>query len=365
MIFAVTACKRLHLRFTCAKHKLLLSPPHRPQIKRSLFLNLRKVIVRPELGACLAAVAIFVLFAFVAGKQGFLSAQGTINYLEVSAQLGILATSVSLLMIAGEFDLSVGSMIGAAGVVIGIPVSQFGCPLGLAIIIAFFLSLLVGYTNGWLVVKTRLPSFIITLASLYVLRGLTIGSTLLFTNYTRVSGLRTYIPGDLLSSIFSGRPFGLPISIWWWILLTALLGWVLFKTPFGNWIFACGGDSSAARNVGVPVGRVKVSLFILTAVTATLLAVIQVLDTGSADVLRGEQKELEAIASAVIGGCLLTGGYGSVFGATIGALILGMVQQGIFYTGISTDWFGAVLGGMLLLAVLLNNYLRQRALRSN
>lgn len=329
-------------------------------------MNLRKVLVRPELGAVVAAIAIFVVFAITAGRQGFLSLEGTINYLEVSAQLGILATAVALLMIAGEFDLSVGSMIGAAGMIVAIPVGQFGWPLWLGIIAAFLCSLLVGYINGWLVVTTRLPSFIITLASLYLLRGLTIGLTLLITNFTRVSGLRASIEGDWLAPIFSGRPFGLPIpiSIWWWILLTAVLGWVLFRTPFGNWIFACGGDALAARNVGVPVARVKISLFMLTAVCATLLAVIQVLNTGSADVLRGEQKELESIASAVIGGTLLTGGYGSVFGATIGALILGMVQQGIFYTGISTDWFRAVLGGMLLAAVLLNNYLRYQALRS-
>jgi simple sugar transport system permease protein len=230
--------------------------------------------------------------------------------------------------------------------------------------VAFVFSLLVGYVNGWLVVKTRLPSFIITLASLYLLRGLTIGLTLLITNFTRASGLRAYVQGDWLASIFTGRPIGLPISIWWWIFLTVVLGWVLFKTSFGNWIFASGGDAQAARNVGVPVNQVKISLFMLTAACATLLAVIQVLNTGSADVLRGEQKELESIAAAVIGGNLLTGGYGSVFGATVGALILGMVQQGIFYTGISTDWFRAVLGGMLLAAVLLNNFLRYQALRS-
>ena len=238
------------------------------------------MLVRPELGACIAAIAIFALFAIVAGQQGFLSVQGTINYLEVSAQLGILATAVSLLMIAGEFDLSVGSMIGAAGMVIAIPVSQFGCPLWLAIIVAFLFSLLIGYVNGWLVVKTRLPSFIITLASLYLLRGFTIGLTLLFTNFTRASGLRAYIEGDLLAIIFTGRPLGLPISIWWWIVLTIVLGWVLFKTPYGNWIFASGGDALAARNVGVPVARVKISLFMMTAASATLLAVIQVLNTG-------------------------------------------------------------------------------------
>src|SRR6266478_747830 len=270
-------------------------------VRSGALVNLRKLLVRPELGACIAAVGIFILFAVVAGRQGFLSAQGTINYLEVSAQLGILATAVALLMIAGEFDLSVGSMIGAAGVVIAIPVSLIGWPLWLGIIAAFLFSLMIGYVNGWLVVKTRLPSFIITLASLYLLRGLTIGFTLLFTNFTRASGLRGYIECDLLAPIFAGRPLGLPISIWWWAVLTIFLGWILFKTPYGNWIFAAGGDSLAARNVGVPVARVKISLFMLTAATATLLAVIQVLNTGSADVLRGEQKELEAIASAVIG----------------------------------------------------------------
>jgi len=185
-------------------------------------MNLRKVLIRPELGACIAAMAIFALFASVAGQQGFLSAQGTINYLEISAQLGILATAVSLLMIAGEFDLSVGSMTGAAGMVIAIPVSQFGWPLWLAIIVGLLFSLLVGYINGWLVVKTRLPSFIITLASLYLLRGLTIGLTLLFTNFTRVSGLRAYIEGDLLAPIFSGRPLAWTISIWCWVLLTVV-----------------------------------------------------------------------------------------------------------------------------------------------
>ncbi len=327
-------------------------------------MNIRKLLARPELGALVAAIAIFIFFAVTAGRQGFLTFSGTINYLEVSAQLGILAVAVALLMIAGEFDLSVGSMIGAAGMILAIPTSVFGWPLWLAVLAAFAFALLIGYVNGWLVIRTGLPSFIITLASLYLLRGFTIGLTLLITKFTRVSGLRSLVSGDPSAVLFAGTYFGMPISIWWWVILTVVLGWVLFRTPYGNWIFASGGDPLAARNVGVPVSRVKISLFMLTAVCATLLAAIQVLNTGSADVLRGEQKELESIAAAVIGGNLLTGGYGSVLGAAIGALILGMVQQGIFYTGISTDWFRAVLGGMLLAAVLLNNYLRRQALRS-
>lgn len=326
--------------------------------------NLRKLMVRPELGAVTALIAVFIYFAITAGSQGFLTAEGTINYLEVGAEHGILAVSVALLMIAGEFDLSIGSMIGAAGMIIAIPVTKFGWPPWLAILVAFAFSLAVGYLNGWLVVKTRLPSFIITLASLYLLRGLTFGLTIALLNYTRASGMGSYLNGDPLVTIFSGAPLGLKISIWWWAGLTLVLGWILFNTSYGNWIFAVGGDAQAARNVGVPVARVKISLFMLTAATGTLLATIQVLDTGSTDVLRGELAELEAIASAVIGGNLLTGGYGSVFGATVGALILGMVQQGIFYTNIDTNWFKAVLGAMLLAAVLLNNYLRQQALRS-
>jgi simple sugar transport system permease protein len=327
-------------------------------------MNFRKLLIRPELGACFATILVFIVFAIIAGKQGFLSAQGTINYLEVAAQLGILASAVALLMIAGEFDLSVGSMIGAAGMLMAVLTIQFGWPLWLAIIAAILFALVVGYINGNLVVKTRLPSFIITLASLYVLRGLTVGVTLLLTKFTRVSGLRGRTESDWLAGLLPGHPAGIPISIWWWVVLTFALGWVLFRTSYGNWIFAAGGDANAARNVGVPVARVKISLFMLTAASAALLATLQVLNTGSADVLRGEQKELEAVAAAVIGGNLLTGGYGSVLGAAVGALILGMVQQGIFYTGISTDWFKAVLGAMLLGAVFINNYLRQQALRA-
>ena len=179
-------------------------------------MNFRKLLARPELGACFATILIFIVFAIIAGQQGFLSAQGTINYLEVGAQLGILASAVALLMIAGEFDLSVGSMIGAAGMLMAVLTIQFGWPLWLAIVAAILFALVVGYVNGYLVVKTRLPSFIITLASLYVLRGLTVGVTLLLTKFTRVSGLRAHTEGDWLAGLLTGHPAGIPISIWWW-----------------------------------------------------------------------------------------------------------------------------------------------------
>lgn len=321
----------------------------------------RKLLGRPELGAVSGAVLVFLFFAIVAGDRGFLNFRGITSWLEVSAQLGILAVAAALLMIGGEFDLSIGSMIAAAGVVIAIPIVEYGWPAWAALLLAFGVALLVGFVNGTIVNKTRLPSFIVTLAFLYILRGLTIGFTRLVTGRTQVSGVNRALEGRGVHTLFQGDLFGIPVSVYWWLGLAAVATWVLLKTRFGNWIFATGGDPDAARNTGVPVERVRIILFMCTASAATLFAALQVLDFGSADVNRGLLKEFEAIIAAVIGGCLLTGGYGSAVGAVFGALIFGMVQQGIFFTGVNTDWFAVFLGAMLLVAVIFNNFIRKRA----
>src|SRR5215207_5471192 len=305
---------------------------------------LRKLLNRPELGAVAGAILVFAFFAIVAGDRGFLTPLGTISYLEVSAQLGIVAIPVALLMISGEFDLSVGSLVGAA------------------LLLAFVVALVVGFLNGYLVVMTGLPSFIVTLASLFIIRGATIGFTRLITGRTQVSGVEA--EGTLLGPLFAGEVAGLPVSILWWLGLAALGTWILLRTTFGNWIFGTGGDPIAARNVGVPVNRVKIVLFMATAAAATLLSALPALDAGSADVLRGELREFQAIIASVIGGLLLTGGYGSVIGPLFGALIFGMVNQGIFFAGVNTDWFQVFLGAMLLIAVLVNNYIRKKASES-
>jgi simple sugar transport system permease protein len=322
---------------------------------------LRRLLTRPELAAIAGAILVFAFFAIVAGDQGFLTFGGTTSYLQVAAQLGIVAVPVSLLMINGEFDLSVGSMVGAAGIIIAITVTQYGWPLFAGVLLAYAVALLVGLFNGYLVIRTGLPSFIVTLAMLFALRGLTIGFSRLTTGRTQIGGLGGATEGDILWPLFAGQVAGVPVSVIWWLGLAVLGTWVLQRTTFGNWIFGVGGDKVAARNVGVPVNRVKVILFMCTALSAALLATIQVLDAGSADVLRGELLELQAIAAAVIGGVLLTGGYGSVVGAVFGALIFGMVQQGIFFTGVNTDWFLVFVGVMLLVAVLFNNVIRKRA----
>jgi simple sugar transport system permease protein len=234
-------------------------------------------------------------------------------------------------------------------------------------------ALLIGAINGILVIRTRLPSFIITLGSLFIIRGATIGVTRLITGRTQVGGLREMPGFDSAAAFFAseisifdpasarGLDAHFPISILWWLLLAALATFILLRTPIGNWIFGIGGDQNAARNVGVPVDRVKIGLFMATAAAAWLVATIQVISVNGADTLRGEQREFFAIIAVVIGGTLLTGGYGSAIGAVFGALIFGMVQQGIVFTGVDSDWFLVFMGAMLIVAVLVNNYIRKRA----
>lgn len=329
---------------------------------------LRRLISRPELGAAGGALVVWIFFVVVAGDQGFLTLRGTATYLEVSAELGILAVAVALLMIGGEFDLSVGSMIGASGMITTILSVEYGWPLSVVLVVVLAFAVLVGCFNGYLVLRTGLPSFIITLASLFIFRGATIGGTRLVTGRTQVGGLNEATGYEWAYTVFASDislfGAGFPVSIVWWIGLAALGSWVLQRTRFGNWIYAVGGDAEAARNTGVPVRRVKLLLFILTAMAASLVGVVQAVSFSGADVLRGELREFFAIIVVVIGGTLLTGGYGTVIGAVFGALIFGMVRQGIVFTGVDADWFQVFLGGMLLIAVLVNNWVRQQAMQN-
>jgi simple sugar transport system permease protein len=341
------------------------SPPVRDERVRDVGL-LRKLLSRPELGAVGGAIIAWIFFAVDAGGE-FVSWDATATYMEVAAQLAIIAVPVALLMIAGEFDLSVGSMIGAAGILIALPVSEYGTPLWATLLLAVGAAIVIGLLNGWVTVRTGIPSFIVTLASLFIIRGLTLVETRNITGRTQVAGVKEDpgSGGTFFINLFGGHfeLFGTtwPVSILWAIGITVVATFVLLRTRFGNWIFGAGGDPDAARNVGVPVKRVKIILFVCTALGATLLAAIQVLDAGSADVLRGEQKEFQAIAAAVIGGCLLTGGYGSAVGGFFGALLFGMVSQSIPLTGADSDWFQVFLGAMVLAAVLVNRFIRQKA----
>lgn len=343
----------------------------------------RRAMIRPELGAICGTVLVFVLFFGIASDSGMFAPDGVMNWTIVSAQFAIIAVGACLLMIAGEFDLSVGSMIGFAGIIIAITSVHWGWPVWLSIFAAFACAMAIGAANGYLVIRTGLPSFIVTLASLYILRGLTIWVSITTTRQTIIGGVREAAEGDWLAPIFggkiltglfvwlaevdlietyrNGRPVvdGIPMLVVWALVLIVGAHLLLTRTRFGNWVFAAGGDARAARYVGVPVSRVKILLFMFTAFCATVFATCQVMEFGSAAADRGLLKEFEAIISVVIGGALLTGGYGSVVGAALGALIFGVVQQGLFFAGVESSLFRVFLGVILLIAVVFNTYIRR------
>lgn len=349
--------------------------------------RLRKALIRPELGAIVGAIAVFAFFIIFAKDSGMFNAQGVLNWSTVSAQFMIIAVGACMLMIAGEFDLSVGSMIGFAGMSIAILSVTLQWPVWLAILLTFALCIAIGALNGLIVVKTGLPSFIVTLAFLFILRGFTIFFPQLIERRTIIGGISEAAQGDWLAPLFGGKiggsffnwlasmdlievfergtragePIvnGIPMLIVWALVLVVIAHVVLTRTQFGNWIFAAGGDAQAARYVGVPVNRVKIQMFMFTAFCACVFATCQVIEFGSAGADRGLLKEFEAIIAVVIGGALLTGGYGSVIGAALGALIFGVVQQGLFFAGVESSLFRVFLGVILLFAVILNTYIRR------
>jgi simple sugar transport system permease protein len=324
----------------------------------------RRFVERPEVGAAIGLVVLWVLFAMFGGDSGFLTSRGVASYLNIAAQVGIVGTTVTLLLIAGEFDLSIGSMVGFSGMLIALGTTQAGWPLWLALLAAFAFALGYGLGVGLLVVRGGIPSFIVTLAGLFLLRGATIGFSRTFAQQPYIGGVKNAIGNDPIQYLFAGKLIeGLDVGIVWWIGLVVVSGVILTKTRFGNWIFAVGGSPSAARACGVPVARVKIILFMAVAASGALLATIQVLSLGSADSFRGQGKEFEAAITAVIGGTALSGGAGSIIGTAIGALTLGIVRQGLFFIGIDYDWYQAILGLMLLAAVLINQYTRRNVQR--
>lgn len=349
--------------------------------------RMRQALIRPELGGICGTIIVFVLFFIFAGDSGMFNSQGVMNWSVVSAQFMIIAVGACLLMIAGEFDLSVGSMIGFSGMMIAIFGVTLGWPIWMAIIATFLMALAIGWLNGFIVVRTGLPSFIVTLAFLFILRGFTIFLPQVIERKTIIGGIKDAAEGDWLGAIFGGKILtglfqwfgdmgiiatfergtragqpvvdGIPMLIVWALVLVLLGHILLTRTQFGNWIFAAGGDAEAARNSGVPVNRVKISMFMFSAFCATVFATCQVMEFGSAGADRGLLKEFEAIIAVVIGGALLTGGYGSVIGAALGALIFGVVQQGLFFAGVESSLFRVFLGVILLGAVILNTYIRR------
>jgi simple sugar transport system permease protein len=305
-----------------------------------------------------------VFFALIA-PENWLTITGVSRILDSATTLGIMAIAVALLMIGGEFDLSSGVLTGTTGLVAGMLATQLGINIWIAMLVSLLFALTIGFFNGWMVVKTKLPSFIVTLATFFILRGANVGVTRLVTERVLVSNIDRAI-GFMSARRFFDIEFQLfgtqfRTSTIWWIILAIIATWFLQRTKFGNWIFAVGGDASAARNVGVPADRVKIGLFMTTSAAAWLVGMMSIVRLRSAVASEDIGQEFVYIIAVVTGGTLLTGGYGSVIGACIGAIIFGMARVGIVFAGWDTDWFYSFLGIMLLVAVLVNDYTRKRA----
>jgi len=325
--------------------------------------KLQRLVIRPEMGALIGAVVIFIFFLVVAPPFRGPDALATVLY--GSSTIGIMACAVALLMIGGEFDLSAGVAVTTSSLAGSMLAWNFHLNLWAGAALALVLSLAIGFFNGYLVMRTKIPSFLITLGTLLMLSGANIAVTKLVSGQVATPSVSDMQGWDSARLVFASTLpiFGVQvrITVLWWLLFTAIATYVLFKTRIGNWIFAVGGDQESARAVGVPVTRVKIGLFMYVGFSAWFLGMHLLFSYNTVQSGQGVGQEFIYIIAAVIGGCLLTGGYGTAIGAAIGAFIFGMVQQGIVYAGWEPDWFKFFMGVMLLFAVIANNAFRNYA----
>ena len=351
--------------------------------------GLQRMIRRPEMGAFVVMIVIiFALFWASEGKA--FNALGLKNNIKIIAQYGIIATGAAMLMIAGEFDLSIGSMIGFAGMAMAMML-KWGLPFGLgeatpftAFIFTMAMTLSLGWMIGTVVVRSGLSSFIVTLAFLFFMRGVTEVAFRLINQSTQISGLPDYKVDSWFANIIGGELFGWFYDAWfwlggnlnrrgeqwvegfdarflWWLVISGVAYFVMSRTQIGNWIYATGDNKEAARANGVPTNKVKIGLFMFTAFCATMFAACQVFDTNTSDAAKGNLMELFAIAIAVVGGTLMTGGFGSIVGVVFGAITVGLVSNAVFFIpAIDGAWFRVFLGGILLAAVFANERIRKR-----
>ena len=320
--------------------------------------SLGSLLRRPETGSFLGLVTVFVFFAIFGGSS-FVSATGAASWLNVAASLGIVAIPIGLLMIAGELDISIGSMIPAGSMTVAIISGHFHAPILVGIGAALAVGAVVGLINGLLVIRTAVPSFIVTLGTLFAVAGLTLGLSVLLTGTTSVA-IKAGPEAKFLLGQFVGGAY--QVTIFWWIAAVVFWAFVLHYSPYGNWILAMGGDKVSARNAGIPTERMTVILFVCSGASAAFVGLSQAILYNSAQVSAGQSYIFNAIISVVVGGVLLTGGYGSIFGIFLGTLTFAIVNQGIYYTGFDANWASLIIGILLLLAVLMNNTFRKLAL---
>ena len=319
-----------------------------------------RLLARPEVGALVAAIVIFIFFFIMA--PAFRSPSSFFTVLYQSSTIGIVAVAVGMLMIGGEFDLSAGVLVTSAGLFNAMFCYQLGINLWVGALLSLVMCLFIGFVNGYLVMRTGIPSFLITLGTFFFLQGANLGVTKLVTGSVSSPDISKMDGYGSLNWIFAHQfvigSVTLQITVIWWLLFTLLAAYILQRTRIGNWIFAVGGNAASARAVGVPVLRVKVGLFMTVAFLCWFSGMHYLYNFNVLQAGNGVGNEFLYIIAAVVGGTLLTGGYGNAIGVAIGAFIFGMTSLCIVYAGWDPNWFKAFLGIMLLLAVMVNLYVK-------
>jgi simple sugar transport system permease protein len=314
---------------------------------------------RPETGAFIGLVAMFVFFCFQGGLS-FLSVGAFASWLNIAAGLGIIAIPVGLLMIAGELDISVGSMVPAGSMTTAIIAGHFQQSIWLAVAAVLILGIVIGLINGYLVVRTAVPSFIVTLGTLFVVAGTVLGMSVIITGTTSVAIKAPLIAKAIFGDLYFGKQFQVLIA--WWLAAVVIYLFYVHFTKYGNWIFAMGGDKESARNAGIPTRKLTITLFVLSATSAAFVGMCHAILFNSAQVSGGQSYIFNSIIAVVVGGVLLTGGFGSVIGIFFGTITFAIVTQGIYYTDFDRNWSSTIIGLLLLAAVLMNNTFRKMAL---
>jgi simple sugar transport system permease protein len=323
----------------------------------------RRLMGRPELGSVVGAIAVFVFFAIAA--EPFLRATSLSTVLYASSTIGIMAVPVALLMIGGEFDLSAGVMVVSSALISSMFSYQMTANTWVGVGVSLLVTLAIGVFNGVLLTRTKLPSFIITLGTFFMLTGLNLGFTKLISGTVSTKTIADMEGFSSARVLFASHltlgNVDIQITILWWIVLVAVATWILLRTRVGNWIFAVGGNADAARAVGVPVTKTKIGLYMGVAFAAWISGQHLLFSYDAIQSGDGVGNEFLYIIAAAVGGCLMTGGFGSAIGAAVGAFIFGMTSKGIVYAQWNPDWYKFFLGAMLLLATLLNAWVRKRA----
>jgi simple sugar transport system permease protein len=316
-------------------------------------LLVKTFLQKPELAAALLLALLVVLFQILSNGV-FLSAANLRGVLGLLPEVALVAVGVTLLMICGEFDLSVGSVFALMPMSMAVLMAE-GWPFLPAVLAGLALCAAVGFANGWLTIRYAIPSFITTLGMLFMARSLTVVISGGFPPRLNMDQIPEHLfvafigPGELIRASFI-----------WFLAIAILVSLLLSRTNFGNWVRATGGFLPAANAMGIPTARVKIACFMICSVLAGLAGMIQVLRVGSPLPSMGEGLELAAVAAAVIGGTVLTGGIGSILGGIIGAILIRVIDNGLVLSRVDSNWFKFAIGALTILAVVGNSWLRKR-----